>query len=84
MARHSHIARNIPETPLPPVGEEIHLPDPSIVPLFTAAAIALIVIGLAVAWWISIVGGVLFLVCATIWVRDTRHELDELPPTHHR
>jgi hypothetical protein len=83
MARHRHIARNIPEPPIPPVGEEIHLPDPSIVPLFTAVGIALIVVGLPIAWWISVVGAVVFVVAVGIWLRDTRHELDELPPSHH-
>jgi hypothetical protein len=82
MARHSHIARNIPEPPIPPVGEEIHIPDPSIVPLFTAVGIALIVVGLPIAWWISVVGAVVFLVAVVLWLRNTRHELDELPPSH--
>jgi hypothetical protein len=77
------MARYLPEPPTPPAGEEIHLPEPSIIPIFTAVSIMLIIVGLPISWGVSIVGGVLFLIFAGIWIRDTRHELDELPPSHH-
>ena len=44
--------------PVPPAGEEIHLPGPTIIPLAAAIAITLIVIGTTLGWWLSVVGGV--------------------------
>jgi TM2 domain-containing membrane protein YozV len=66
----------------PPVGEEIHLPGPSILPLLSAASITMIVIGTTIALFISVIGLILFLVTTVIWVRDTRRDIDELPEEH--
>jgi hypothetical protein len=66
----------------PPVGEEIHLPGPSLLPLLSAASITMIVIGTTIALFISILGLILFLVTTVIWVRDTRRDIDELPEEH--
>jgi hypothetical protein len=66
----------------PPVGEEIHLPGPSLLPLLSAASITMIVIGTTIALFISIAGLILFLVTTVIWVRDTRRDIDELPEEH--
>ena len=38
------------ELPAPPVGEEIHMPEPSLLPLATAFGTAVGVVGLA-RWW---------------------------------
>ena len=67
----------------PPVGEEIHLPGPSLLPLAVAIAITLIVIGSTLGWWLSIVGLIVFIVTAGIWIRDTRRDIDDLPEDHH-
>jgi hypothetical protein len=67
----------------PPVGEEIHLPGPSLLPLAVAIAITLIVIGSTLGWWLSIVGLVVFLVTVGIWIRDTRRDIEDLPEDHH-
>ena len=67
----------------PPVGEEIHLPGPSLLPLLVAIAITFIVIGTTLGWWLSIVGLVLFVVTTVIWIRDTRRDIDDLPEDHH-
>jgi type IV secretory pathway TrbD component len=68
---------------VPPAGEDIHLPGPSILPLLSAIAITCMVIGLTISWWFSIFGVVLFVVTTFIWVRDTRRDIDELPEEHH-
>ena len=44
------------EQQAPPVGEEIHLPGPSLLPLLCAVGITLAVIGTTINWLISIVG----------------------------
>jgi hypothetical protein len=67
----------------PPVGEEIHLPGPSLLPLAVAIAITLIVIGTTLGWWLSIVGLVVFVVTVGIWIRDTRRDIEDLPEDHH-
>jgi Flp pilus assembly protein TadB len=67
----------------PPTGEEIHLPGPSILPLLTAVSITMVVIGTTINWIISIVGGIVLIVCVVRWVRDTRRDVSELPEEHH-
>ena len=66
----------------PPVGEEIHLPGPTMLPIVNAAGITLIVIGTTIFWWISAVGGIIFVVTAAMWIRDTRRDIDDLPEEH--
>jgi hypothetical protein len=68
---------------VPPAGEDIHLPGPSVLPLLVAIGITCMVIGLTLSWWFSIFGVVLFVTSAGIWIRDTRRDIDELPEEHH-
>ena len=67
------------EPDTPPVGEDIHLPGPSILPILTALGITLALIGATTFWELSIIGGVLLIACLVRWIKDTRHEIDELP-----
>lgn len=69
--------------PAPPPGEEIHLPGPTLLPFMAAIAITLIVIGTTLSWIFSAVGGVLLVVIAWRWVRDTRRDVAALPEEHH-
>ncbi|MGA2010654.1 MAG: hypothetical protein ABSH51_09000 [Solirubrobacteraceae bacterium] len=66
----------------PPVGEEIHLPGPTALPLLSAISITLIVIGTTITWIFSIVGLILFVITTALWIRDTRRDIDELPEDH--
>jgi hypothetical protein len=66
----------------PPAGEEIHLPGPTIIPFVMAIGITLIVIGTTITWFLSIVGGIIFLVTLLMWIRDTRRDISELPEDH--
>ena len=70
------------QTPAPPAGEEIHLPGPSVLPVVVAIAITLIVIGTTLSWGISILGGIIFIVAVTLWIRDTRRDIAALPEDH--
>jgi hypothetical protein len=70
------------ELDTPPVGEEIHLPGPTILPLLSAASITLIVIGTTINWDFSILGVVVFLITTVMWIRDTRRDISELPEEH--
>jgi hypothetical protein len=67
------------EQDAPPVGEEVHLPGPSILPVLTALGITLALVGVTTYIELTIVGGILTIVCAVRWIKETRQELDELP-----
>ena len=68
---------------IPPVGEEIHLPGPSILPLLTAVGITLALIGVTTFIEFTFVGVILTVVCVVRWIKDTRREIDELPLDAH-
>jgi hypothetical protein len=64
---------------IPPVGEEIHLPGPSIIPFLTAVGITMIVVGLTTYIEVLIAGAILTIWCVVRWILDTRRDIDELP-----
>jgi hypothetical protein len=66
----------------PPIGEEIHLPGPTYIPLVSAIGITCMVIGTTINWLITIVGAIIFLVSTVKWIRDTHHDISELPEEH--
>jgi hypothetical protein len=66
----------------PPAGEDIHLPGGSVLPLVVALGITLLVVGTTIWWVWSALGGVVTIVAVGLWVRDVRHDMDELPEEH--
>ncbi len=70
------------EQQAPPVGEEIHLPGPTLVPFVTAIGLTLIVIGTTINVIFSIVGAVIFIVATVTWIRHTRRDVAALPEEH--
>jgi len=72
-----------PEQTPPPVGEEIHLPGPSLLPILNAAGITLALIGITLGWELSVIGGILLVVTTWKWIASTRRDIAELPPEHH-
>ncbi|MDQ6914471.1 MAG: hypothetical protein M3155_01510 [Actinomycetota bacterium] len=66
----------------PPVGEEVHLPGPTPVPALMALGIAVALVGVTTTWLLSVIGGILALVCLVVWIRDVRRDVDELPLEH--
>ena len=71
------------EPELPPVGEEIHLPGPSILPVLTAVGITLALVGVTTFIEFTVAGVILTVGCVWRWIKDTRREVDELPLEHH-
>lgn len=67
---------------VPPVGEEIHLPGPSLLPLLTTVGITLAVVGITISRILVVAGVILTVVCIWRWIADTRREIDELPLDH--
>ena len=68
---------------IPPAGEEIHLPGPSILPVLTAVAITLTLVGLTTKPVMSVIGGLLLIYCVVRWIKETRSSIDELPLDAH-
>jgi hypothetical protein len=64
---------------VPPVGEEVHLPGPSVLPLLTAVGATLTLVGITTFIELTAIGGVMTIWCIVRWVKDTRQETDELP-----
>ncbi len=70
------------ETDAPPVGEEVHMPEPSILPIVNAVGVTLALVGITLSPAISIIGLVIFIVTLVAWVRAAAHEICELPLDH--
>ena len=70
------------EPEVPPAGDEIHLPGPSIQPVLLAFGITLGIVGIT-TFFVLVVAGVLITVgTIAVWIRQTRREIDELPLEH--
>jgi hypothetical protein len=68
---------------VPPVGEEIHLPGPSILPVLTAVGITLALVGITTFIEFTVVGVIMTVWCIARWIKDTREEINELPLDEH-
>jgi TRAP-type C4-dicarboxylate transport system permease small subunit len=64
---------------IPPAGEEIHLPGPSVLPALTALGITLALVGVTTYIELVVAGGLITLFAVIRWIRETREEVDELP-----
>jgi hypothetical protein len=73
---------DLPEGALPQPTEEIHLPEPSYVPVVLAFGIAIAVIGVVLSWVMVLIGGLISLIALVRWIRQTRSEMSELPLGH--
>jgi hypothetical protein len=68
---------------VPPAGEEVHLPGPSILPVLTGVGITLALVGVTTFIVLTVIGGILTIGCVVRWIKDTRHDIDELPLDAH-
>jgi hypothetical protein len=69
-------------TDVAPVGEEVHMPAPSVLPLLNAAALALAIVSITISWWLVGAALVIFLGTAIRWLADVRRDIAELPLEH--
>ena len=69
--------------PVPPVGEEIHMPEPSIIPLVNSAALAIAIVSITLSWYVVALAGVVFAITTIRWIADVRRDIDALPLEHH-
>ena len=69
--------------PVPPAGEEIHMPEPSIIPIVNAAALAIAIVSITLSWYIVALAGTVFVITTIKWIADVRRDIDALPLEHH-
>lgn len=70
------------ERDVPPVGEELHIPGPSVQPVIATFGLVLLLLGLVDLWPVSVIGLLILLGAAVSWIGAARHEFRELPPGH--
>ena len=70
------------DRPIPPAGEEIHLPNQSIQPFLLALFITIALLGTTTVWYLSAAGGIGCIWVIARWIRESRAELEELPAHH--
>lgn len=70
------------ETDAPPVGEDIHMPEPSLLPILNAAGLSLAIVGVTISTILTVLGGLVFLVTLVRWIRAATREISELPAEH--
>ena len=71
------------DRPVPPTGEEIHIPGPSAQPVLLTIGIALALVGVTTTWMLLVPGAILAVVVLFAWIRDARREYEHLPLEHH-
>ena len=71
-----------PEGALPQPTEEIHLPEPSFLPVVLAFGVTIAIVGVVFTWVMVVIGALIFLISLTRWIRQTRAEMSELPLGH--
>jgi hypothetical protein len=67
----------------PPAGEAVHMPEPSILPIINAAALAMAIVSLTLSWLVVAAGGIVFVATAIKWISDVRRDIGNLPMEHH-
>jgi hypothetical protein len=67
---------------VPPTGEEIHIPGPSIQPVLLTIGITVALVGVTTSVVLVIAGLILTVVVIIRWIADTRREVSELPLDH--
>ena len=67
----------------PPVGEEVHMPAASGLPILNAVGLSLAIIGVTISRVAVVVGLAIFVISTLVWIVKARQEFDELPAEHH-
>ena len=67
---------------VPPAGEEIHLPGPTVLPLLLTVGLTMTLLGVTTTIVLVIAGGILSLWVIARWIADTRRDIAELPLEH--
>lgn len=71
-----------PEGALAPPTEEVHLPDPSYLPVLLAFGLMISIVGVVFSWVIVVIGALIWLPALIRWIRLSRAEMSQLPLGH--
>ena len=67
---------------LPQPTEEVHLPDPSYLPVVMAASVWVFLVGVTISWIMAGFGALIAVIVIVRWIGFARRELRELPLEH--
>lgn len=70
------------DPPIPPAGEKVHLPGPSVQPALLAFGITLALLGLTLGILLLISGLIISVWVTVRWIADTRRDIRALPDDH--
>jgi hypothetical protein len=59
--------------------DQIHLPGPSLLPLFAAIGLTTLLLGLILSWPFIVAGGAITLLVTWRWIKTARDEYQQLP-----
>lgn len=74
--------REIPDETVPPAGESVHLPGPTLLPVVVAAGITIVLVGVVLSFALAAIGVLITVVAIVRWVREVRADMAELPQQH--
>ena len=67
---------------LPQPTEEVHLPDPSYLPVVLALATWITLVGVTLSWYMAAIGLIIAVWVIAKWIASARREMRELPLEH--
>ena len=67
---------------LAPPSEEVHLPEPSYLPVWTAFVLTVGLVGILLSWVIFGIGMAIALFAIVRWIRQARQNISDLPLEH--
>jgi Flp pilus assembly protein TadB len=67
----------------PPAGEEVHMPEHSIIPVINAAALATAIVAITLSWFVVAFAMIVFIATTVKWIADVRRDISHLPLDHH-
>jgi hypothetical protein len=67
---------------LAPPSEEVHLPEPSYLPVWTAFGLTVGLVGILLSWVIFGIGMAIALFAIVRWIRQARQNISDLPLEH--
>jgi hypothetical protein len=71
------------DRPVPPAGEELHIPGGSLQPLLLTVGITMALLGVTMSVVLLVAGLVLTVAVLVAWIREAREEYQHLPLDHH-
>jgi hypothetical protein len=67
---------------VPPAGEQVHIPKPSLLPVLTTVGVTIALVGVTLGIVFVVIGLLIAIPSIVQWIRAAREELAELPPGH--